>query len=157
MSRLVIRCFTSVLGLSMTGIGCLLKNWEFPLRCLALDNVALRPRAKLHTTQFLYKNILSVRSPSLDFSIAHRWAQASGPQHNPQWAMGSVLKSQLNPQPINGRPSKPIKSPFLCPNIALARIKSIFYANTNLYIPLYHIVIVRSMNLVDIVLILVSS
>ncbi|KOS37012.1 hypothetical protein ACN38_g12215 [Penicillium nordicum] len=82
------------------------------------------------------------RSPSLDFSIAHRWAQASGPQHNPQWAMGSVLKSQLNPQPINGRPSKPIKSPFLCPNIALARIKSIFYANTNLYIPLYHIVIV---------------
>ncbi|KAJ9490537.1 hypothetical protein VN97_g2699 [Penicillium thymicola] len=58
-----------------------------------------------------------------DFSIAHKWAQAPGPQ------------------PINGGPSKPIQSPFLCPNIVLARIKSIFFACTNLYIQIHHTVI----------------
>ncbi|KOS36600.1 hypothetical protein ACN38_g12648 [Penicillium nordicum] len=51
--------------------------------------------------------------PGVDLSIAHKWAQA----------MGLVFKAQPNPQPINGHPSKPIKSPFLYINAVLVRIK----------------------------------
>ncbi|KOS44077.1 hypothetical protein ACN38_g5021 [Penicillium nordicum] len=76
----------------------------------------------------------------LNLSIAHKWAQAPGPQPNPQWAMGPVFKAQPNPQPINRRPLKPTKSPFLCTNIVLARIKQLINGYVlRMYQPIYSV------------------